>query len=159
MNRVVALLAWSALAGTLAVSPAALAQQNMGNMGNTGTMGGMGGMGGMGARLYNTETVETIRGEVVAVQKVAYHGRRSYGIHLLLKTASGNVSVHLGPSWFIERQAMKISAHERIEVTGSRVTYEGHPAIIAAQVRKGKQTMMLRDSRGFPLWNRSRWQR
>ena len=64
--------------------------------------------------------------------------------------------MHLGPSWYIARQHLKLAPDEMIEVTGSRVTYEGQPIVIAAEIRKGHQSMMLRDSRGFPLWSRSR---
>lgn len=114
-----------------------------------------GGYGGM----YDTHTVETVSGEVMSVEKVAY-GRRGYhGVHLVLKTAEGELSVRLGPSWFIGRQAMKIEPHDVVEVTGSRVTYAGKPALIAAEVKKGDQTMRLRTAGGLPLWRRSgaRW--
>lgn len=158
MKRIIGLCVL-AMSAACAAPPAALAQQNMGQMGQMGQMGGMsqmGGMGGMGARMYDTRTVETIRGDIIAIEKVAYRGSRAYGIHLLLKTAAGNVSVHLGPSWYIARQHLKLAPDEMIEVTGSRVTYEGQPIVIAAEIRKGHQSMMLRDSRGFPLWSRSR---
>ena len=150
MKRIIALWIWVAASAAVITPAAALAQQNMGGM------GAMGGMGTMGARLYDTQTVETLRGTIIAIEKVAYHGRRGYGIHLLLKTSAGEVSVHLGPSGFIARQHLKLAPREMIEVTGSRVTYEGRPVLMAAQIRKGHQTMVLRDSRGFPLWSRAR---
>ena len=131
----------------------ALAQQSMGGMGN---MGNMGGMRGSYSRLYDPHTVVTVSGRVVSVEKVAYRSGRSYGIHLLLKTASEEISVHLGPSWFIDRQSLKIAPNDTIEVTGSRVTYDGKPAIIAAEVKKGSETLELRDSNGYPKWSRSR---
>ncbi len=152
MKRIIA-LSVLAMSVACAAPQAARAQQNMGQMGG---MSQMGGMGGMGARMYDTQTVETIRGEIIAIEKVAYRGSRAYGIHLLLKTSAGNVSVHLGPSWYIARQHLKLAPDEMIEVTGSRVTYQGQPVVIAAEIRKGHQSMMLRDSRGFPLWSRSR---
>ena len=109
--------------------------------------------------MYDTQTVETVSGEVMSVEKIAY-GRRGYhGVHLVLKTAEGELSVHLGPSWFIERQAMKLEPHDVIEVTGSRVTYAGKPALIAAEVKKGDESMRLRAADGLPLWRGSgaRW--
>jgi hypothetical protein len=47
--------------------------------------------------------------------------------------------------------------HVRIEVKGSRVTFEGKPALIAAEVRKGDEVLKLRDEAGMPLW--SGWRR
>jgi hypothetical protein len=39
-----------------------------------------------------------------------------------------------------------------VEVTGSRITYEGQPAIIAGEVKKGGQVLKLRDAAGVPAW-------
>jgi hypothetical protein len=44
-----------------------------------------------------------------------------------------------------------------VEVKGSRVTFEGKPAIIAAEVKKGDEVLKLRDENGFPMW--SGWRR
>lgn len=111
-------------------------------------------MGGYGGR-YDPQTVETVSGEVVSVDTVAY-GRGSYrGVHLMLSTPKGELSVHLGPSWFVDRQSIKIAPHDRIEVTGSRVTYGGKPALIAAEVRKGDESLRLRTAGGLPLWRGS----
>jgi hypothetical protein len=111
-------------------------------------------MRGYGGR-YDPQTVETVSGEVISVDKVAYGRRGSYGIHVLLRTDKGEIPVHLGPSWFVDRQTMKVALHDRVEVTGSRVIYGGKPALIAAEVRKGSETLQLRSRDGLPLWRRS----
>lgn len=104
---------------------------------------------------YDPQTVETVSGEVVSIDKVAY-GRRGYsGVHLLLKTDKGEISVHLGPSWYLDRQSLKVAPHDLIQVTGSRVTYDGKPALIAAEVKKGNESLRLRTAEGLPLWRRS----
>ena len=109
--------------------------------------------GGYGGR-YDPQTVETVAGEVMAVEKVAY-GRRGYhGIHLVLKTAKGEIPIHLGPSWYLDRQTVRIALHDEIEVTGSRVTYRGKPALIAAEVKRGSEILRLRSAAGVPLWSR-----
>ncbi|MDE2347892.1 MAG: DNA-binding protein [Gammaproteobacteria bacterium] len=144
MKTVITLVALVA-AAALALPGESFAQRGMG-----------GGMGGAYTRLYNQQTVETVSGQVLSIDKVAPRRGRLYGIHLMLKTADGEISVHLGPSWFIDRQTMKIAANDVVDVTGSRITYEGKPAIIAAQVKKGGETLELRDSRGFPLWSAMR---
>ena len=43
------------------------------------------------------------------------------GVHLLLETDKEEISIHLGPAWFIDKQAMKIAAEDTIEVHGSRI--------------------------------------
>jgi len=52
----------------------------------------------------------------------------------------------------MERLDTKIEKGDKIEVKGSRVTFAGKPAIIAAEVKKGDNTVILRDSAGIPAW-------
>lgn len=108
---------------------------------------------GSGARLYNPATVETVSGVVQRVEQVkGKTSGRSYGIQLLLKTDKEEIAVHLGPGWYVDKQPLKIAPQDQIEVRGSRVTYGGKPAIIAAEVKKGDQTLKLRDATGIPAW-------
>ncbi len=107
--------------------------------------------------MYDTNTVQTIKGEVVSVDKFTPRRAMSYGVHLQVKTATETISVHLGPSWYLDRQEVKIAARDSVEVTGSRITFDGKPAMIAAVVKKGDQALKLRDKNGIPLWAGGRW--
>jgi hypothetical protein len=110
------------------------------------------GAGGSYQRMYNAATVETISGEVVSVDKFTPMKGMNYGIHLMVKTGDGDVSVHLGPAWYIERLDTKINKGDTVEVKGSRITINGKPAIIAAEVKKGETVLRLRDDKGMPVW-------
>lgn len=103
-------------------------------------------------RIYDPKTVESISGEVVDVETITPRNGMSYGVHLILKTDSENISVHLGPGWFIDRQDITIEPKDKVEVTGSRITYQGKPAIIAARVKRGDELLELRDENGIPYW-------
>ena len=81
---------------------------------------------------------------------------KSGGVHALLKTASEEVSVRLGPAWYLEQQGMKLAPNDQIEVRGSRVTFDGKPLIVAAQITKGAQVVRLRDDAGVPAWRAGR---
>jgi hypothetical protein len=123
---------------------------------------GMRGSGGWGggqhySRMYNPQTVETLSGEVVSLDKITPARGMSHGVHLILKTAKESISVHLGPGWYIENQDIQIQPQDKIEVTGSRITFGGKAAIIAASVKKGNEILTLRDANGFPTW--SGWRR
>lgn len=110
------------------------------------------GTGGQYGRMYDPKTVETVSGEVVSVTKmIPMHGM-SYGVHLTLKTEKETLSVHLGPGWYLENQDVKIEPKDMIEVKGSRVTFNGKPAIIAAEVKRGSEVLKLRDESGSPVW-------
>ena len=119
--------------------------------------GGGWGPGTAYGRMYNPQTVETITGEVVSVDKITPNKGMAYGVHLTVKTDQEMISVHLGPGWYIDNQDVQIAPHDKIEVKGSLITFAGKPAIIAAEVKKGDEVLVLRDARGFPVW--SGWRR
>jgi len=151
MRRLVPVVAVLTVLGVLGVNEA---------MAQRGTSQGGGGGWGPGtayARLYNPQTVETISGEVVSVGRITPAQGMSYGVHLMVKTDRETISVHLGPGWYIENQDVTILPKDRVEVRGSRITFEGKPAIIAATVKKGDEELALRDAAGHPAW--SGWRR
>lgn len=103
-------------------------------------------------RMYNPATVETLKGTVEKVDRFTPGRGMSYGVHILLKTDKETIPVHLGPGWYVEAQEVKMNPGDKVEVTGSRITFEGKPAIVASQVKKGGQTLTLRDASGTPAW-------
>ena len=118
---------------------------------------GQGKAGGWGKdsqyqRMYNPSTVETVSGEVVSVGTFTPTKGMGKGVHVELKTDKGTISVHLGPAWYVDEQNVKIEKGDKIKVTGSRVTFEGKPALIAQTVEFGKETLKLRDTNGVPMW-------
>jgi len=115
------------------------------------------GMGSQYNKMYDPKTVETISGEVTNVNRITPLKGMSYGVHTVVVTDKEAISVHLGPGWYIENQDIRIEYKDIVQVTGSRVTFEGQPAIIAAEVRKGNDILTLRDENGFPAW--SGWRR
>ncbi len=110
------------------------------------------GMGSQYNRMYNPATVETVSGTVETVDKITPMKGMYSGIHIVVKTDKESIDVHLGPEWYIERLDTRIEKGDKIEVKGSRVTIAGKPAIIAAEVKKGDSTLVLRDSAGVPAW-------
>ena len=116
------------------------------------------GWGTGNGRIYNPQTVETLTGEVVSVESIpGKGGGQASGVHLTLKTDKETIPVHLGPSWYLDRQNFKIGPRDKIEVTGSRVVFGSKPAIIAAEVKKGDQVLKLRNQAGIPQWAGQRW--
>jgi hypothetical protein len=115
------------------------------------------GPGGQYGRMYDPKTVETVSGEVLRVERIAMMKGMAAGVHITLKTDKEAIAVHLGPVWYLENQDVKIQPKDKVEVTGSRITFAGKPALIAAEVKKGDETLRLRDEAGFPVW--SGWRR
>ena len=108
-------------------------------------------------RMYDPKAVETISGEVSSLDRITPGKGLSGGIHMLVKTREETVSVHLGPSWYIENQDVKIEPKDKVEVKGSRITFGSKPALIAMEVKKGDEVLKLRDDNGYPIW--SGWRR
>ncbi len=140
------------LIGILALVLAATVAWAQPGMGPGGGQGRGWGAGDPYSRMYNPKTVETLNGEVVSVEKFTPGRQMSYGVHFTMKTAKETIPVHLGPSWYLDKQSMTFTQGDKVEVTGSRITYEGKPAIIAAEVKKGGQILKLRDAAGVPVW-------
>jgi hypothetical protein len=112
---------------------------------------------GQYGRLYDAKTVETISGEIVSVDVMAPMKGMAPGLHLTVKTDKETVSVHLGPAWYLENQDVKLAPKDKVEIKGSRITFAGKPGLIAAEVKKGDETLILRDATGIPVW--SGWRR
>ena len=119
--------------------------------------GGGWGMSSQYGRMYDPKTIETISGEVERVDMITPMKGMSGGVHLVVKTDKEPVSVHLGPAWYIENQDVKIQPKDKVEITGSRITFDGKPAIIAREVKKSDEVLILRDDNGYPVW--SGWRR
>ncbi len=81
----------------------------------------------------------------------------SHGVHLLVKLDKGEISVHLGPAWYIENQDVKIAAGDKVEIKGSKVSIGGKPILIAEELKKGDEVLRLRSADGVPFW--SGWKR
>jgi len=103
-------------------------------------------------RMYDPKSLETISGEVTQVDRITPSQGMSGGVHMLVKTDREMVSVHLGPSWYLENQDVKIEPKDKVEVKGSRIMFGDKPALIASEVRKGNEILTLRDEAGFPAW-------
>jgi DNA/RNA endonuclease YhcR with UshA esterase domain len=116
---------------------------------------GMGQNGG--GRFYNPSTETTVTGTIEDVRSVpGRNGRGWGGTHLDLKTESGKFDVHLGPSAFLAAKHFTFAKGDQVEVTGSKVTYQGHDAIIAREVTAGGKVLTLRNAQGIPEWSGGR---
>ncbi|HZP42838.1 MAG TPA: hypothetical protein VFD84_15200 [Candidatus Binatia bacterium] len=105
---------------------------------------------------FDPSTVTTLSGEVLRVEHVASPRGRGTGVHLVLKTDTETIPVSLGPDWYVGKAKLKVGPGDRVVVKGSRTTLGGEPAIVAQELKKGDETLTLRDDRGVPLWSGGR---
>ncbi len=99
---------------------------------------------------YDPKTETTIKGTVDDVQQLPGKGAAT-GTHLMLKTESGTVDVHVGPTSYLAKQQFSFAKGDQIEVTGSKI---GTDTIIAREIKKDGKALTLRDTQGIPAWSR-----
>jgi hypothetical protein len=110
-------------------------------------------VGAQNASTNAQSDIVTVAGEILSVERAASTNRAGAGVHLRIKLDDGAALVAmLGPSWYLDNQELRLQAKDKIEITGLRVVWQGEPAIIAAQVNKGGDVLVLRDEDGFPRW-------
>ncbi|HLI30222.1 MAG TPA: hypothetical protein VKV79_03860 [Terriglobia bacterium] len=106
---------------------------------------------GRGNHMYNPATEVTIKGTVEKVQTISSRGGWN-GTHLMLKTKSGPLEVHLGPSSYVRGKKFEFAKGDKVEVTGSKVKYQDQEVVIAREVKKGGKVLTLRNAQGIPEW-------
>jgi hypothetical protein len=144
------ILAIGLVAAFIAVAGLVYAGPGRGCCGNgPGTGPGTGpGAGGW----YDPAKAETIQGQVVSVEQVAARRGPGAGVIVKLTTGSETIAVHLGPSWFLDKQEMKIAAGDTVAVTGVKTMRRGQDVFLAGEVKKDGAVLKLRDDQGVPVW-------
>jgi len=109
-------------------------------------------------RLFNVNEIVTIEGEVMAIEHATpvwgpIKGP-SYGLHLRVKTDEGTRAVHIGPGWYMDRYKIKFNIKEKVIVVGSQIVFEGEDLIIAQEVVRDGNVLIIRDETGCPMWAR-----
>jgi hypothetical protein len=104
---------------------------------------------------YDPKTETKVSGTIEDVQQHA--GRHGWvGIHLMLKTGTGMVEVHVGPANYISQQKFSFLKGDQIEVLGSLVKLSGSDALLAREITKEGKVLTLRTAQGVPLWSGGR---
>ena len=104
---------------------------------------------------YDPHTEAKMKGTVEEV-RVPPKGSEKEIAHLLLKNGTEIVDVYLCPKSFLEEMGVGFSKGDDIAVTGSKVKQDGADLVLAREVVKGNDTLVLRDDKGNPVWT---WQR
>jgi len=137
------------------VLTASLALAGPGKWGGRGSGGW--GMGTPYQGMYTPANTETFSGEVIGMEQTVPMKGMNQGIALEVQTEKETVIVHIGPTWYLERLDAKIVKGDKVEVKGVRSTLAGKQIVLAAEVKKGDKTLVLRDAAGVPVW--SGWRR
>ncbi|MDP2273238.1 MAG: hypothetical protein Q8N23_13155 [Archangium sp.] len=102
--------------------------------------------------LFNPAHVASVEGTIVRIYQVPSAKVWLTSVHAMVRTKQGDVSVNLGPSWFLDNQELHLAMDDRVAVTGSRVKHNGVESLIAIEVRRGDASLKLRAPDGMPVW-------
>jgi len=102
--------------------------------------------GNVYGELFNPEKIETVSGKIVKIEDYQE-------LRLIIYTdAKKPVMVALGPIDYFAGQEKVLQPGNMVTVTGSKVTVDGTPLMIATKIIDGNEEMQLRDNEGNPIW-------
>jgi hypothetical protein len=101
---------------------------------------------------YDLHTEAKMKGTVDEV-KLPAKGNDREVVHLLMKNGEEVVDLYFCPKAFMDDMGVSFSKGDELAVTGSKVKYGGADLVLAREVVKGTETLVLRDEKGDPVWN------
>jgi len=103
---------------------------------------------------YNAAAEVSVSGIVGETKEFFCPISDEQGLHVVLRTGEGNVLVHVAPARFLRSQQFVISPNDQISVVGTRVNYQSEDAMLAREITRGNEVLILRDHQGTPIWKR-----
>src|SRR5262245_43674108 len=94
----------------------------------------------------------TIQGVIDQVSDYECPISGKMGSHFSIKNTDETVEVHLAASKFLKEYGIVFAKGDAVQVTGTKTTFDGKPALLARQVTVGDRTYSFRDDKGIPLW-------
>lgn len=104
-----------------------------------------------GAPKYDPTTETKMKG-VVEELKLPPKGREKDIAYLLMKNGDQTVDIYLCPKSFMDEMGVTFTKGDEIAFTGSKVKHGEEDMILAREVVKGQDTLVLRDDKGNPVW-------
>jgi hypothetical protein len=104
------------------------------------------------AYTYDQSAERTVSGLVTGGRDFQCPVSGTLGSHITLKTETSTIEVHLAPTSFMKQYEILIRKDDNVTVVGSRIMFEGKPALIAKSIVIGRDTYNFRDPKGRPLW-------
>jgi hypothetical protein len=101
---------------------------------------------------YEITSQTTVDGIVAETRDYSCPVSGAVGAHITIKTVTSEIEAHLAPVTFLKQYDINIRKGDKVTVVGSRITYEGKPALIAKTVTVDHDTYSFRDDKGRPLW-------
>jgi len=76
----------------------------------------------------------------------------SVELSAFVKTSAGRIEVRLGPKTYFEERDFYLSRGDSVEIVGIPFTERGKDVVLANEVRRGGEHLVLRGKNGRPAW-------
>jgi hypothetical protein len=100
---------------------------------------------------YSVANEVKIKGVVEEVREVPGNFE---GTHLVVKTETATVLVHVAPAAFLKEIDTTFAKGDQVQVVGAKApnTAGTEEEILAREITVGTNTVTLRDEKGIPVW-------
>jgi hypothetical protein len=100
---------------------------------------------------YDMTKEVTIKGTVEEIKEVP-NPKGQTGIYLMVKSDAAILEVRLCPNSFLKEFAVVFNKGDELTITGSKVKVNDKDVILAREIEKGNNKIVLRDKDGAPVW-------
>lgn len=98
---------------------------------------------------YDASSEVKIKGVVEEIREVPGPFE---GLHLVVKTDTKTVLVHVAPGDFLKELDTTFNKGDQIEVVGAKAPDVTEEEILAREITIGNNSLTLRDNKGIPIW-------
>ena len=101
---------------------------------------------------YDPKAETKISGAVEETKLFEFATRKDF-VELVIKSTEGKVVVYVCPKPFQDELGISFTKGDAITITGAKVKQEASEVILARELVKGQDNILLRDDKGNPVWN------
>jgi len=99
----------------------------------------------------------SIRGTVIEVEETACPACRQVGVTAVLRLENDRkLTVQIAPISYFELCGFRLRPGDVIDVAGERVRRGGAEVLVAYTLKRGNESLTLRDAEGRPMWESRR---
>ncbi len=98
---------------------------------------------------YDLNSETRVKG---VIEEVKVDPRPGEGTHLMLKTSSDVLLVHVAPEAFLKDIDVTFNKGDQVEVVASRIKGDEGPELLVKEIIQGGNTLTLRDGKGVAVW-------
>jgi DNA/RNA endonuclease YhcR with UshA esterase domain len=73
-------------------------------------------------------------------------------VHIMLKNDKGPMDVMVAPEKFLKEMEITFAKGDAVEILGSQLTVDGTAELLAREVTRNGDVMVMRDAQGKPVW-------